>query len=658
MSLISENPYVCKTKNNIAKTVDMKKLLLVLSLSPLAAMAQHPFNAKPLSADKDIAVKMKPYKTDGGVINSPVRLYKNNPAPQTNRSKREFNLNEVVIGKTHYDLMTNGAMPRRIVTYPGGKVSVVWTNSAMENKDFPDRGTGYNHFDGSKWIGQDKGYVREPSDLTKFEPERAGWPNINKINDNGTEKELIVSHYAAGGNGVSGGTFWMKNANVGDPNFATFLTKDKPNGPIWARTAVTGNKVHWIGVSSDTAYTQDGVKTPMVYYRYDLSKGSFDVEKMLLPGYADRVRRGTGDEYSIDARGNTVAILAGGSANDLTLWKSTDNGENWAMTIVDSFPLAPYNPASETPFDTLWTNDGTATVTLDNDGVAHVFFPRMRIINNNLTDGGYQYFPGTDGIMYWNETTKTSQVIAARLNYDNDPETDILTGTTAQAQGSYGSNALSTFPVGAVDADNNIYMIYSSPNEEDIYFDDETNFRDLYVVFSTDGGATWSDIQSITSAPREEDVFPSVARDAADGKLHLMWMRDVDPGIFLVNEGNITQNDIMYAAIPTDDIIEGRLGQVNVSINNQTANNLFTIGNAYPNPATGTVTIPVNLKSSAKVSVKVTDMLGKTLSMQNESTLGAGSSNLTLDLSNLTPGVYFCQVNAGGYSQTQKIVVR
>lgn len=36
-----------------------------------------------------------------------------------------------------------------------------------------------------------------------------------------------------------------------------------------------------------------------------------------------------GDEYSIDARGNTVAIALGSTITDLMLLKSTDAGLTW-----------------------------------------------------------------------------------------------------------------------------------------------------------------------------------------------------------------------------------------------------------------------------------------------------------------------------------------
>ncbi|MGZ5243795.1 MAG: T9SS type A sorting domain-containing protein, partial [Bacteroidia bacterium] len=195
--------------------------------------------------------------------------------------------------------------------------------------------------------------------------------------------------------------------------------------------------------------------------------------------------------------------------------------------------------------------------------------------------------------------------------------------------------------------------------EEDVTPDEETNFRDLYVVYSTDNGASWSEIQSITGSAQEEDVFPSVARDVVDGKLHLLWMRDEVPGIFLINEVEVVQNYMMYAAIPVDDILDNKLGLARVGIDEKNKlNNVFSIGEVYPNPASSMVTVPVNMKTAAQVSLKVIDMLGKTVSVENNATLGAGNANLTLDVANLKAGIYFCQVNAGGFSQTQKIVIQ
>jgi hypothetical protein len=62
----------------------------------------------------------------------------------------------------------------------------------------------------------------------------------------------------------------------------------------------------------------------------------------------------SGDNYAIDAKGNTVAIVAGESNSRVMMWKSTDNGETWDTTQIWSFPYEPWNDSTITDLD----NDG------------------------------------------------------------------------------------------------------------------------------------------------------------------------------------------------------------------------------------------------------------------------------------------------------------
>jgi hypothetical protein len=170
-------------------------------------------------------------------------------------------------------------------------------------------------------------------------------------------------------------------------------------------------------------------------------------------------------------------------------------------------------------------------------------------------------------------------------------------------------------------------------------------------VYTKDGGQSWTIPSQLTGDPSQEDVFPTMSRDA-DNSLHLVWMRDEQPGIFLINNIEIVNNAIMYADINIQDIFEGKVG-----INAQTAP-VFTIGNVYPNPATNMVNIPVSMKNSAGVTVKVVDVMGKTVTVENNTMLPAGQNLLSLSVNNLTKGIYFCQVTANGQTVNKKIVVQ
>jgi hypothetical protein len=59
---------------------------------------------------------------------------------------------ENVIGNTFYDLQSNAFLSNRIHVYPDGTIGAVWTRGVDDPPSFPDRGTGYNYFDGNTWV--------------------------------------------------------------------------------------------------------------------------------------------------------------------------------------------------------------------------------------------------------------------------------------------------------------------------------------------------------------------------------------------------------------------------------------------------------------------------------------------------------------------------
>src|SRR6185369_1553656 len=79
---------------------------------------------------------------------------------------------EAVIGATTYDLQTNGTISNRLTNNADGTYSAVWTMSldADPAGGWPDRGTGYNYFDGFGWASS------PPS--ARLEPVRTGFTNV------------------------------------------------------------------------------------------------------------------------------------------------------------------------------------------------------------------------------------------------------------------------------------------------------------------------------------------------------------------------------------------------------------------------------------------------------------------------------------------------
>ena len=85
-----------------------------------------------------------------------------------------------------------------------------------------------------------------------------------------------------------------------------------------------------------------------------------------------------------------------------------------------------------------------------------------------------------------------------------------------------------------------------------------------------------------------------------------------------------------------------------------TAPAALALGAAYPNPARGTVTLPVELPAAGALTVAAYDVLGRRVTALHEGPAEPGRFELALDGSGLAPGVYVVRatLRAGGEAHT------
>lgn len=76
-----------------------------------------------------------------------------------------------------------------------------------------------------------------------------------------------------------------------------------------------------------------------------------------------------------------------------------------------------------------------------------------------------------------------------------------------------------------------------------------------------------------------------------------------------------------------------------------------------PNPSKSVAKIYFDLQENADVTIKVTDVAGKIMTVLPEGYLVKGDHNATLDLSSLSSGIYFVTIQSGNETATQKLVV-
>ncbi len=574
------------------------------------------------------------------------------------------------IGYTVYDLQTNSSIQNRI-KYQGagsGKISAIWTFGTVD-PSFPERGMAYQYKAdyNSEWVNN-PGYANSISNITRTENIRTGFGSLDRIAGKG---DVILAH------NLNGTLQLTTNNNVGETVFASNPVSVL-DSLFWPRMVVggpDGKTVHIIALTTPTSgdpagLPVQGIDGALVYCRSTNGGQTWDQTKVLLPGIdATQYKRFGGDGYAIDVRGNTVAFTCGDLSHDWFMMKSTDNGDTWTKTTILPFPIVNYdmetmlsdtNAIPDGIADTIDNSDGSVAIVLDNNDNAHVFSGFGRMLNDALeSPATYSYFPGQNGIMYWNEVAGGNPaIIAGTPDLDGDDALNI-----GASFANY-STALASYPSAGVDASNNVYLIFGGAVETDAFgsgnylYDDGTvqvSYRHVFAMRSIDGGTTWTNPQDLTNFdPLTEYMYASLARDV-DDSIRFIYQEDATPGVYInweqatapEYEHGPAENLIKYLAYPVNNI---------TSVKEQASN--FDGVNLYPNPATNVTQLNFTLKKATSINATIINMLGQKVSSVNGGTMAAGNHNVQLNIGGLAPGVYFVNLQTGTEVITEKLIVR
>jgi len=647
----------------------MKKALLFVFAFSIALIGFAQERAVPVS--KDLVQKSVTRVFDVPSDPVPPMVNTNYTSPGVMKDAKMLG-DETEIIETKYDLQTNTSVGNRMVVWDDGSMAAICTRGVESPAGFafPDRGTGYNYYNGSTW---------GPKPSSRIETVRTGWPSIAKWGANG---EIVIAHQSGANPLVisrretKGTGAWTEELMYG------------PNGTaipqyLWPRMITSGENNEYMHVFGLTAPSANG-GTPwlgqdgaLLYNRSSDGGATWDYEHVQIEGTgSDYYLDISADDYVLASRGNTVALLMTSAWIDLFILKSTDNGETWDKIMIWEHPYPFFDIQSTLMDDTLYSVDNSGNLAIDENGMVHVVWGIGRVARLNAAPpdpGYYSYWPYTDGIGYWNESM--GQIPdAENVHHTMMPEyletLGMLIGWTQDVNNSgfifdyegtgdpqfatYRSLGISTMPSIAING-NMIALVYSSTTETFVTTDGTLNYKHIWARFSYDLGETWGDFHDLNGDnifhQYDESIYPILAANtAANGAFQMIYQADNAPDLYLDEELQLE---------PTiNRIIHNSMG-FTVGIDNPTPQvSGINVSQSYPNPATGNTMVTVELEQTATVGFEVFNMTGQKVFEIPVRTMTAGINNITFNVSSLTSGVYFYTVDVNGEKITHKMIVK
>lgn len=214
--------------------------------------------------------------------------------------------------------------------------------------------------------------------------------------------------------------------------------------------------------------------------------------------------------------------------------------------------------------------------------------------------------------------------------------------------------------------------------------------QDVWVSKSWNDGVAWTQAVNVTNTgtgqfvpvgesahERDATIAELVTTYEGERYLHMSYVFDLDAGGAVGDNptGTPTLNPMHYQRINIADIPNEPLWNtqypafhvdstdmpplITTDVNDRPAvPQEFTLYQNYPNPFNPSTTIQFDLAQSARVSLKVFNVLGEEVAtLLNDAPLNAGAQVVNFDATGLASGVYLYQLETAGLTDTRKMIL-
>ena len=575
---------------------------------------------------------------------------------------------------TTYDWQTNCGVINRTIVWPDGKVNFAYT-MATDNS-YSDRGTGIGTYDynSDSWIPLEG----------RVENEKTGFGSIARYKDNGI---VIAAHTA-----TECGVYIVENKDELAAGSAVTMPKlNNDTEPTWPVVMTSGANRDIIHVLA-TAYSEDG--NPLYYFRSTDGGNTWDKQNEVIPFLSSEYGSDWGSNVAYwmeTTEDNRLAFIVNNAWSDCMYIYSDNDGETWERKVFW------HHPGINTTFTDIWFMYPRWTSA--QYGVDGELCVAYEFNGSTGEPGSGSYYPSLGGVAFWSESMPyhgeslptygcdptnpkpmapgqpfimdsayiiqdiyaswwlwsdaTHPMWAEYMGYlpallpNGQPEPDPYNVQEFNIDdrglhGSYNSGCVA-MPVLAMlpDCDGfDMVAVWSAMDENHVDGQTSNFYYKLFASYSGDGGRTWEPQIQLTDDFMWE-LSECVYTQAAVVGTTLVVATQMDGGT-----GTYVQSDDTE---PADNYYQGFTFELNdlfpgahVGVPEVSHNTHMSV---YPNPATDQIGVTL----SQNADIVIYNIMG-----QNVMTVEGHAGANTINISNLTSGIYF--VNAG--TDTQKLIVK